>query len=131
MIASPVAFEMELPVGIEVPRGTDSAKAQDGLSAGERPASACAIHAVLDQVAARALDDAGGDWQPVAEGLLVAHQPRSRAVGEVAAGLLDRGKGGLIELLACGPPADGAGDVAAAAPGEKREEPIADPAFAL
>ena len=59
--------KVELPVAVEVAVGDQGAKVQDGLGSGQAPAGAGAVHAVVDQVAAGALDDAGGDRPPAGQ----------------------------------------------------------------
>src|SRR6185437_11915647 len=49
------------PVGAGVAAGGDGAEPEDGLGSFESPAGAGDAHPVLHQVAAGALDDAGGD----------------------------------------------------------------------
>jgi hypothetical protein len=55
--------DMEGPVAIEVAAGVERAQAENGLGADERPAGASTAQAVLDQVAASAFDNAGGNGQ--------------------------------------------------------------------
>src|SRR5688572_630399 len=82
------------PVLVEVAAGTDSPKAEDGLGAGQAPAGAGDVHAVLDEVAAGTFDDAGGDGEAggevfvVAEVFLVVQQ----VVGAAVDGLALRGR---------------------------------------
>src|SRR6188474_2784390 len=57
--------EMEQPVVIEVAAGAQRAEPQDRLCARKGPARTRAAHAVLDKVAARTLDDASRDREPV------------------------------------------------------------------
>src|SRR3990172_7230519 len=61
------------------------------------------------------------------------HEPGAGAVREVAACLLDRLAASLVELClaALGPPADGSGDVAAAATRQQSEQAVADPGLGL
>jgi hypothetical protein len=54
---------MEGPVLVEVLAGAQGAQAQYGLSAGQAPAGAGHIHAVLYQVPTGTLDDSRGDGQ--------------------------------------------------------------------
>lgn len=64
MYSSAFLGEVERPVVVEVVVAADGSEFEDGFGALESPAGAGNVHAVLDAVAARALDDAGGDCQP-------------------------------------------------------------------
>ncbi len=55
------ALEVVLPVDVEVAVAVQGAELEDGFCAGESPAGAGDVQAVLDEVAAGAFDDAGGD----------------------------------------------------------------------
>ena len=72
-----VLLKMKRPVGVEVAGRSKRSQAQDGLGSGEGPACARAIHSILDEVAARAFDDARRDGEPVAERLLKRVRVRS------------------------------------------------------
>src|SRR6185437_16077551 len=61
------------PVGVVVAAGRDGAEPEHGLGSWQAPAGAGDAHPVLDQVAAGALDDAGGDRPAVREGGGVVH----------------------------------------------------------
>src|SRR6266702_4508888 len=61
--------DVVVPVGVGVAAGVDGAQPQDGLGSGQAPAGSGDAHAVLDEVAAGAFDDAGGDRPPVRQGL--------------------------------------------------------------
>src|SRR5947209_3348533 len=50
-----------MPVGVEVAIDDESPEPEDRLGTVEAPAGAGAVHAVLDEVTAGALDDPGGD----------------------------------------------------------------------
>src|ERR1700730_13706341 len=67
-----VAFSFALlvvgPVGVEVAVGLQGAEFEDGFGGLDAPAGAGDVHAVFDQVAAGAFDDAGGDGPAVREG---------------------------------------------------------------
>src|ERR1700734_1623205 len=49
------------PVGVVVAVGVQGAEFEDGFGGGDSPAGAGDVHAVFDQVAAGAFDDAAGD----------------------------------------------------------------------
>jgi hypothetical protein len=130
VIASALSFQVKGPVGIEVLGRADGAELEHGLRSGEGPAGSGSVHAVFDDVPAGSLDDARCDGEPLAQRVLVAEQASPGAVREVIAGLVDRGVGSSVErLVACFPPADGLGEVAAAATAEEREQAILDPLF--
>src|ERR1700729_1950504 len=127
-----VLGKVKLPVFIEVTGGAKRPQAKDCLGAGQGPSGSRAVHAVFHKVAARALDHAGGDGEPIAEGGLVMHQSRARAVRQVFAGDVDGLAGLVVQVLRARlPPANRAGDVSAASSAEKREKAIADPALRL
>ena len=56
-----VSFLVEVvaPVGVEVAVGVDGAYFEDGFGAGESPSGSGDVHAVFDDVPARAFDDPG------------------------------------------------------------------------
>lgn len=58
-----VSLFVEGPVFVEVATGTQRPEPEDGLGTGEGPACTGDVHAVLDEVAAGALDDASGDGE--------------------------------------------------------------------
>src|SRR5580658_4530357 len=122
MVSLEFLAEVKLPVGVEVARGAHGPEAKHGLGARERPAGAGAVHAVLDEVSARSLDDAGCDGQAIPERVGVVHEAGSSAVGEVAARGVDSCLGRLVELFALRPPTDRFGDLTARAAREQPEE---------
>ena len=60
--------EVVVPVVVEVAVDADCSELEDGFGSVESPAGAGDVHAVFDEVAAGALDDAGGDGPAVGEG---------------------------------------------------------------
>ena len=62
--ASVLLGEVEGPVGCEVVILAQGAEFEDGFGTFQPPAGAGDVHAVLDEVAAGALDDAGGAFPP-------------------------------------------------------------------
>src|SRR5215216_1027698 len=89
------------PVVVEVAVAAERPELEDGLGAGQAPASAGAVHAVFDQVPAGALDRAGGDRPATGErgrvvqvGLLV-EQVGGGGVGGLALGGVQVVAGGL------------------------------------
>src|ERR1700674_5827745 len=60
--------DVPVPVGVEVAAGVDGAQPEHGLGSVQAPAGAGDAHPVLDEVAAGAFDDAGGDRPAVREG---------------------------------------------------------------
>ena len=68
MVAVLFLLEVVLPVLVEVSVGVEGAELEDGLGGGCSPAGAGDVHAVLDEVAAGALDDAGEDGPAFGEG---------------------------------------------------------------
>jgi hypothetical protein len=60
---------VKLPVLLEVATATQRAKLQDGFGAVEAPARSGDVHAVLDQMAARALDHACRDRELLPRGI--------------------------------------------------------------
>ena len=131
---------MEAPVIVEVAAGAERAQAEHGLGAADGPARAGDVHAVADEVAAGAFDDAGGDGQAVGEVLVVAEVG---CVGEEVVGTVVDGDAVLGGEFAQGGAAAHAGGnprgaTAAHAGGNPRgataedlEEPFVDPAFGL
>src|SRR5882757_6104827 len=114
-VAGVVAFvfllEVPGPVGVPVAVGPDGAELEDGFGGFGAPAGAGDVHAVFDQVAAGALDDAGGDGPPGREGLRVV---QVRGFGlEVAGGPGGGGAAGLAQAGRGG--AEGGGDAGGAA----------------
>src|SRR6516225_6561802 len=65
--------DVVVPVGAGVAAGVDGAQPEHGLGAGQAPAGSGDAHPVLDQVAAGAFDDPGGDRPPAGEGAGVVH----------------------------------------------------------
>jgi len=127
-----VLDEMKLPVGIEVSRRSERSEAQDSFGSREGPASPGAVHAVLHEVPARALDDTGRDGESVAECLGVVHQARPRPICEVVARDLDGLSARVVEILRASlPPSNRLSDVSAALAREEGEEAVADPALGL
>src|SRR5688572_28959035 len=59
--ASVLALAVEGPVGVPVVGEADGAEVEDGVGADGGPAHPGLLHAVLDEVAAGALDHAGAD----------------------------------------------------------------------
>jgi hypothetical protein len=102
----------------------NGAKLEHGLGAGKAPARTGDSEPILDQVAAGALDDAGGDGQSLGEELRVAHE---RGVpGEVLDAFVD----GLSLLLAEVAGSDGAlnvGDDGLDRMGQELEQEAHDP----
>ena len=60
------------PVLVEVAAGAEGPETEDSFGAGQGPAGAGDVHAVLDEVAAGTLDDAGGDGEAGGEVFVVA-----------------------------------------------------------
>ena len=56
------------PVPVEVAVADEGAEFEDGFGAVETPAGAGDVHAVLDEMAAGALDHPGGDRPPSGQG---------------------------------------------------------------
>src|ERR1043165_3591015 len=77
-------LSVEGPVGVPVVGQADGAEIEDGVGAVLGPAHAGLLHAVLDEVAAGALDHAGADRPAPREVLVVVH------VGGVAPVVADR-----------------------------------------
>lgn len=63
MLASVFSLHMVFPVGIEAAVGGQCAELQHGLGASNAPAGARLVHAVADEIAARAFDHAGRNLQ--------------------------------------------------------------------
>ena len=59
--------EVVAPVLLEVTVDDDGAQLQDRFGAGEAPAGAGDVHAIFDEMSARALDDPGRDRPRVLE----------------------------------------------------------------
>src|ERR1700722_16153055 len=95
------------PVGVVVAVGVQGAEFEDGFGGGDSPAGAGDVHAVFDQVAAGAFDDAAGDGPAVGQGGGVV-QPGG--LGFQVAGGLVRGLA-LSGRDAGGGGAEGGGDV--------------------
>jgi hypothetical protein len=115
----PLLGKVEGPVGVEVAVAAEGAKLEDRLGADQAPAGAGAVHAVLDQVPAGALDHAGGDrpaggegGRVVQVGLLVEQVGRG-GVGRLALGRVQVVAGGL----AADRPSDDAGAAVQDRPG--------------
>ena len=89
--------EVERPVVVEVVVAADGSELEDGFGAVESPAGAGDVHAVLDEVAARALDDAGGDRPALVErGRVVEEVRLVREVGGGAVGVGALAAGQLV-----------------------------------
>src|SRR5262245_43377143 len=69
-----LGLSMEGPVGAPVVGEADGAEVEDGVGAGGGPAHTGLLHAVLDEVAAGALNDAGADGPAACEVQVVAHE---------------------------------------------------------
>src|SRR5262249_32843336 len=120
--------DVPVPVGAGVAAGGDGAQPEHGLGSGQAPAGAGDAHPVLHQVAAGALDDAGGDRPALGQGARVVHE-----------GLLGlqvvQGLAGDLGVLAarlgrvvCGEPGDPGDDVAG--PAVQDVQPLGgDPVF--
>src|SRR5215468_10119158 len=96
VVALVFLVDVPVPVGVQVAVGADGAQPQDGLGAVGAPAGAGDAHPVADEVAAGALDHAGGDRPAVRQG-----------PGVVQVGLLvaqvGQGFGDDLGVLAAGP----------------------------
>src|SRR5260370_28948212 len=68
-----MVYLLDVPgrVGVQVAVGADGAQPQDGLGSFRAPAGAGDAHPVLDEVAAGAVDDAGGDRPAFGQGARV------------------------------------------------------------
>ena len=71
MLTGVLAIDVKGPVAVEVTACAEGPQAQYGLCARERLARAGLLHAILDEVAARALDDARGDRQTGCQRIVV------------------------------------------------------------
>src|SRR5947209_8762562 len=96
VVALVLGADVVVPVGFVVAAGGDGAHPQDGLGSGQAPAGAGDAHAVADEVAAGAFDDAGGDRPSVRERRGVV-QVRFLVL-QVAGGFPD-----VLRVLAAGP----------------------------
>jgi hypothetical protein len=67
---------VDLPIGIEVAASAERTQTKDGLGSGKCPASAAALHAVFDEVAARSFDDPCRNGESPRESFRVAHVRR-------------------------------------------------------
>jgi len=91
--------EVVAPVLFEVAVGADRSELEDRFSARQAPAGAGDVHAVLDEVAARALDHAGGDRPALVEGGRIVQvdalvgQVGGAAIGARAPGCVQAGVG--------------------------------------
>jgi len=65
-------LEVVCPVLVEVAVAGQGAELEDGFGSGQASAGSGEVHAVLDEVAAGALDDAGGDGPALFQGVRVA-----------------------------------------------------------
>src|SRR4051812_31794451 len=86
-----LALSVEGPVGIPVVGEAYGAEIEDGVGAVLGPAHAGLLHAVLDEVAAGALDHAGADRPAPRQVLVIAHV---RSVAPIVADR--RGDGGAL-----------------------------------
>src|SRR5262249_52181574 len=107
--------DVPVPVGAGAAAGGDGAEPEHGLGSGQAPAGAGDAHPVLHEVAAGALDDAGGDGPAVGQGPRVVHEGLfGLQVGQGLAadpGVLPAGLGRVL----CGQGLDAGDDVAGAA----------------
>ena len=76
VVALVLAGLVKVPVLVEVLAGAQGAKAQYGFAAGQTPAGAGEPHAIADQVAGGAFDDARADGQTRRQVLVVAQIAR-------------------------------------------------------
>src|SRR6266536_1223914 len=74
MRAAMFAFEVKRPVVLEVAIGPDGTQPEHSFRSAQGPAGTRAVHAVFDEISARALDDAGADGQAVAQGSVVVQE---------------------------------------------------------
>src|SRR5690349_25179268 len=74
VVALAFLADVPVPVGAGVAAGVDGAEPEHGLGSGQAPAGAGDAHPVGDQVAAGALDDAGGDRPAFGQGPRVVHE---------------------------------------------------------
>lgn len=68
-----VVFDVERPVAIKVPAQVDGSELDDGLGHRFSPAHSRALHAILDEVFASALDGPAGDGPAVGEVFVITH----------------------------------------------------------
>lgn len=121
-----LAVEVIAPVGREVSTGSHSAEFQDGFGSGQAPPGAGDVQPVADQVAAGALDDAGGDRPAILQRLVVAQvfdmagQVTDAGIDPAALLLGESGRGGLS--------VDGGGDLLGVA-GQQGQGAGGDPVF--
>src|ERR1700761_5827859 len=114
VVAVVFAVEVVGPVLVEFAVGQEGAELEDGFGCGGGPAGSGDVHAVLDQVAAGAFDDAGGDGPSVGEGGGVVEAGGFDV--EVAGGFFGGGALGLGQAGGGGGPgADGGGGPGGAA----------------
>src|ERR1700686_3996612 len=113
MVALVFAVEVVGPVGVEVAVGVQGAEFEDGFGGVGAPAGAGDVHAVFDQVAAGAFNDAGGDGPPAGQGGGVVQ------VGGLGVEVAGGPGGGLVlgwaEVAGGGIGAQGGGDLSRAA----------------
>src|SRR5216683_3062488 len=121
--------EMERPVRLHVAARDERAKTEDGFGTRERPARTGAIHAVLDEVASSALDDAGGDGEAVADVRAVVHE--GAKLLHVARGALEGPDLVEARLEAAHRAQDVCGDLVAATALQKPHQAGRDPSLAV
>ena len=126
MDALPFSGEVVVPVLVEVAVAVDGSEFEDGFCAVESPAGAGDVHAVLDEVAAGAFDDSGGDRPAAREGGRVVQV--GPFVGQVGGGGVGAGASAAVEAGCGGLAADGAGDAGGPA-GQDRGGVAAHPVF--
>src|SRR5665811_38647 len=114
------------PVVGEVVVAVDGSQLEDRFGAVEAPAGAGEVHAVLDEVATGAFDDAGGDGPACCERGRVVEV--GRLVDEVGGADVGVGASGGFEAVAGGFASDGRGDLFAPS-GEDGMGLVADPGF--
>src|SRR5882672_42145 len=95
MIASKFFTQVQFPVRVEVAVHAECPQTQYGFGSVEGPTSAAAVHAVLHQMAAGALDDARCDREPLFDGLAVAHV--ASVVFQIVRGFADGVEGAAAE----------------------------------
>ena len=71
MIALVFASFVERPVGVQVAARSEGAQLQNRLGASQAPVRSGDAEAVIDEVAARALDHSAGNGEPVAQVLVI------------------------------------------------------------
>jgi hypothetical protein len=118
--------EMVGPVGVEVAVADEGAELEDGFGAVDAPAGSCDVHAVFDEVTARAFNDAGGDGPAVGQGGGVVQV--GLLVEQVGGGGVGGFAGVVFEVLVGGLAPDGGGDGAGVA-GQDRQGLFGDPGF--